>query len=230
VKRIASILSIICLGWVTLALPIQGAMGAVPGVTEEGEDLRVILDAFAGESIWIPAVKSQVDAELQDLMTRDLKVDRLLKANPSLKAALIERATPHYQSILRNRLPALRAQLGRRFNEGMTAAQRKAPANMLSSETGKRIFAYAFVKMFSETDGLVESEELSDAQAADMIDKKDVSVMLAFSQSGANRKFEKIMDDFGGPNADDFEPLMDDSDEFFLSTLSEIEHSSRYSI
>lgn len=229
-NRVASILSMICLGSATLALPTQAVMGAAPAqVPDESEDVRIILDALVGVDALMPSIKLRVKAEADDLMRRDPKVDHALKANPALKAALIDRATARYQSMVRDRLPAYRSVLGRLFNEGMSVAQRKATAKMLVSESGKRIFASVFTQMASLTAQQAETAELSESQINAIISKNDIPVMLAFSQTGADKKFDEIMDSLGEIDSDEFEPLFDDNDDFLVDILNEMQFGVNYS-
>ncbi len=230
-KRVASILSMICLGWATLALPTQAAMGAVPpGIAEESLDLRTILDALVGPAVIMPGVRVQVDAAVGDLMTRDSKVDHALKTNPALKAALIDRATARYQSMVQDRLPALQTPLGRLFNNAMTAAQLKATARMMSSPTGKRVFGVMFTQLFSTNAEESEMKELSDAEVTAMINENDIPVFLAFSQTGADKKFEKVMDSIDSIEDQDFDPLLDDVDDFLLDILNEMQSGVKFSV
>ena len=83
--------------------------------------------------------------------------------------------------------------------------------------------------MASLTAQQAETAELSESQIKAIISKNDIPVFLAFSQTGADKKFDKIMDSLGEIDSDELEPLLDDSDDFLLDILNEMQFGVNYS-
>jgi hypothetical protein len=228
VRRAVSFLPAIGVGWAMMLSPAQADIGSLPSeIIAESDSLRVILDAFLSIPALMPGVRTHVGAQVQDLMNRDPKVDRLLKASPALRGVLIERAATQYDLMLQAKLPAARAFLGRGLRADMTAPQLTATAKLFSSETGKRLIASVLTKMLSETDEQAEAVDLSDAEAVAMINKKDTAVILAFSQTGAAAKLEKIFLRLEEAKTEYFEPMVDE-DDLLLGILEQLQSDTNY--
>lgn len=200
------------------------------GAFAKSGDVRVIVEAMVGAPAIMIGIKSYIDEHVHDLMKRDPAVDRLLKAKPSLQAALTERVTAHYGTVLAARLPAFHAQLGQVFSEEMTPSQIAATARMFSSGTGKRIAKWALQQALSNADEESTAVELSDAHAEAMVGKEDIPILAAFAKSGAEAKLEKIGGKIEGLRADYFQPMISDGDDYLLGILEQMQSGQQYAI
>lgn len=209
---------------IALALFAPAVHGGAPaggaGTTAAAQrDVATIVDAMIGMPILSNAIRAHVESHVEGLKQRDPQIDRRLATDAALQVALVDRVTAHYQSEAFARLPAARALLGELLSREMTATQLAATARMFASDTGKRLVEH-ILKSLMTASSEEDVEEMSDAEAGALIDAKDTPAMLAFTQSGADKKFEKIGDILENQHDDMFEYLMDDMDTIIVDILN----------
>lgn len=166
----------------------------------------------------------------QACAAHDPQINLRLKANAALRTALVDRVDAYYQSEIVARLPGVRDRLASLLSREMTSTQLLATGRMLSCETGRRLVERGLKNALAESLGREVADGLSDAEAEAMVAKNDIPVIMEFSRTGADVKFEKIAEEMEGMQADLFEPILQGEEDFILNVLEELISVSKNAI
>lgn len=185
-------------------------------------DIASIVDAFTAKPMLFQRIRAHVEEQVQYVSARDPQVNLRLKANAALRTALVDRVDAYYQSEIIARLPGVRDRLASLLSREMTSTQILATSRMLTCETGRRLVEHGLKNALAESLGREVADDLSDAEAEALVAKNDIPVIMEFSRTGADVKFEKISEEMEGMQADLFEPILQGEEAFILNVLEEL--------